>query len=201
MAIREHLLGPDDLLVATSAHNLGTLHFSKGEYEQAQGLLERALAIREKNLRPDHPLLAQTLNNLAIVHTEKGELAQARELPVRRTQNWLVLDGIAKASLSEGNVALARQLYRRLLFIREQAFRKNNAAVTESMIGLANCDRKEAHTAQAEATFERALALCRTPEGKYIPAATDILDDYLAMLRATHQDGIARALDQRTAVD
>jgi Tetratricopeptide repeat len=57
------------------------------------------------------------------------------------------------------SVASARQLYQRSLFIREQAFGKNNLVVAESLMGLANCDHKDGHTAQATATFERALAL------------------------------------------
>jgi tetratricopeptide (TPR) repeat protein len=102
---------------------------------------------------------------------------------------------VAKASLAEGNVASARQLYQRSLFIREQSLGKNNPGVAESLIGLANCDRKNGNTAEAEATFEKALTLCRTPEGKYNPPVTDVLDDYATLLRATHRESKAAELE------
>jgi tetratricopeptide (TPR) repeat protein len=102
---------------------------------------------------------------------------------------------VGKAWLSEGNVGLARQMYQRSLFIREKAFGKNNPTNANSLVGLANCDRKEGLSARAEATFERALQLCRTPEGKYTPPVLDVLADYADFLRATHREAKAAELD------
>ena len=49
------------------------LYYEQGKYEQAQPLLQRALAIREQQLGPDHPDTAQSLNSLAVLYYEQGK--------------------------------------------------------------------------------------------------------------------------------
>ena len=88
-------------------------------------------------------------------------------------------------------MAEARRLYQKSLLIREQAYGKGRAANAESLIGLANCYRKEGHIRQAQDTFEQALALCRTPDGKYNPPVTDVLESYAELLRATNREAKA----------
>lgn len=206
LAIREKTLGPDHPYLAQTLNNLSVVHTDKGELVQARVLLQRVVQIQEKVLGPRHPDLASGLANLGRVLQESGDYAGALSLYQRAVdiqeaaspQNPELarfLDGVAKASLAEGNVASARQLYQRSLFIREQSLGKNNPGVAESLIGLANCDRKDGKNAEAVATFEKALTLCRTPEGKYNPPVTDVLDDYAALLRATHRESRAAELE------
>jgi tetratricopeptide (TPR) repeat protein len=106
------------------------------------------------------------------------------------------LDGEAKACLSEGSVSIARQLYQSSLFIREKALGRAHPGNAESLIGLANCDRKERHYKQAQATFERALAQCRAPDGTYKPPVLDVLDEYISLLRDTQQQAKASELQE-----
>src|ERR687895_1449144 len=47
-------------------------HISKGEYQKALPLLERALAIREKQLGPEHPDTATSLNDLGMLYDAMG---------------------------------------------------------------------------------------------------------------------------------
>lgn len=206
LAIREKTLGPDHPYLAQTLNNLAIVYTEEGQLAQARAQLQRVVQIQEKVLGPKHPDLASGLANLGRVLQESGDFAGARSLYQRAVdiqeaaspQNPELarfFDGVAKASLAEGNVASARQFYQRSLFVREQALGKNNPGVAESLIGLANCDRKDGHNAEAEATFERALALCRTPEGKYNPPVTDVLDDYVALLRATHRETKAAELE------
>ena len=54
-----------------------------GAPDQAQPLLERALAIDEAAYGPDHPDVATTLNNLAGILHDLGHPDQARPLPER----------------------------------------------------------------------------------------------------------------------
>ncbi|HYL13754.1 MAG TPA: serine/threonine-protein kinase [Terriglobales bacterium] len=207
LSIREKILGPDHPYLAQTLNNLAVAHTDKGELAQARVLLQRVVQIQEKVLGPKHPDLASGLANLGRVLHESGDYAGARDLYQRAVdiqeaagpQNPELarfLDGVARAYLAEGNVILARQLYQRSLAIRENALGKNHSATAESLMGLANCDRKEGRYAQAETTFERALALCRTPEGRYNPPITDVLENYSAMLRATHRE--AKALELET---
>lgn len=206
LAIREKMLGPEHPNLAQTLNNLAVVHTDKGDLAQARLLLQRVVQIQEKVLGPKHPDLASGLANLGRVLHESGDYARARNLYQRAVdiqeasgpQNPELaefLDGVAKAWLAEGNVTLARQLYQRSLSIREKALGKDHPQTAESLIGLANCDRKEGRYAQAETTFERALALCRTPEGRYNPPVKDVLENYAAMLRATHREAKAAELE------
>jgi serine/threonine protein kinase/Tfp pilus assembly protein PilF len=206
LAIREKILGPEHPYLAQILNNLAVVHTDQGDLAQARVLLERAVHIQEKVLGPNHPDLASGLANLGRVLNESGDYGGARTLYQRAVEIQEAagpsnpelarfLDGVAKARLAEGNVTSARSLYQRSLSLRENAYGKNQAALAESLIGLANCDRKEGHFAQAQAAFERALAICRTPEGKYNPPAGDVLENYAALLHATHKDARAAELE------
>ena len=206
LAIREKTLGPDHPYLAQTLNNLAVVHTDKKELAQARALLERSIQIQEKVLGPKHPDLAAGLGNLGRVLQDSGDPTGARKLYQRAVdiqesagpenpELARYLDGVGKASLSEGNVGLARQMYQRSLFIREQAFGKTNPTNANSLVGLANCDRKERLSARAETTFEHALLLCRTPDGKYTPPVLDVLEDYADFLRATHREAKAAELD------
>jgi tetratricopeptide (TPR) repeat protein len=103
---------------------------------------------------------------------------------------------VAKAELSEGKVSAARELYQRSLSVREKALGKYHPGNAESLMGLANCDRKEGHTKKAQAAFERALALCHAPDGSYRPPVLDVLDDYISLLRETQQQAKAAEMEE-----
>lgn len=80
LALRERVLGPNDLLVGESLHNLAMLYDNTGEYAKAEPLNLRALAIRETLLGPDHPDVAKTLNNLAWIHNVRHDYAKSEAL-------------------------------------------------------------------------------------------------------------------------
>lgn len=206
LAIREKTLGPDHPYLAQILNNLAVLHTDKGELTQAREILERVVQIQEKVLGPKHPDLASGLSNLGEVMQESGDFTGARSnyqraVKIQETAGpgnpelAHFLDGVAKADLSLGEVPAARKLYQQSLLIRQKVLGKNHPTTAESLVGLANCDRKEGHTAKADATFKEALALCRTGDSKYIPPITDVLEDYAAMLRAVHQDMKAAELE------
>ena len=60
--------------VAGALNNLALLHLTKGEYAQAEPLLNRALAIQEKRFGPKHREVAGTLHNLATLYFVKGDV-------------------------------------------------------------------------------------------------------------------------------
>jgi tetratricopeptide (TPR) repeat protein len=80
MSIREKLLDPEHLDVATSLNNLALLYGSQGRYAEAEPLYKRALAIREKALGPDHQAVSASLNNLALLYDAQGRYAEAEPL-------------------------------------------------------------------------------------------------------------------------
>ena len=67
LAIREHILGPDHFLTATSLDQLASLLRSMGNYSRAYSLVERALRIRQQVLGFDHPVTVQSLHHRALL--------------------------------------------------------------------------------------------------------------------------------------
>jgi hypothetical protein len=59
--------------------------------------------------------------------------------------------------------------------------------VAESLAGLAECARQLGRPFEAAKLFERSLALCRRSDGGYYPQATETLERYAVLLRATGQ--------------
>ena len=66
--------------MATTLSHLATPVAERGDFAQAEALLERALAIREKVLGPDHPDVAIVLNNLAHVYFLQHNFVQEEAL-------------------------------------------------------------------------------------------------------------------------
>lgn len=60
---------------ATGLHNLGTVQWRLGRYDEALGTYEQALVLR----RGDAEAESQTLNNIGIVHMTTGRLVEAQE--------------------------------------------------------------------------------------------------------------------------
>ncbi|HVM75625.1 MAG TPA: serine/threonine-protein kinase [Candidatus Saccharimonadales bacterium] len=207
LSIREKTLGADHPFLAQTLNNLAIVNTDRGQLAEAKKLLQRVVQIQEKVLGPNHPDLASGLSNLGRVMQESGDYSAAMKLYQRAVdiqeasgpQNPELarfLDGVARASLSQGDEANARRLYERSLAIREQKLGKDQPVVAESLAGLANCDRKVGRNADAEAKLERALTLCRTRDGKYVSPCYEVIDDYVALLRATHQDAKAAELEK-----
>jgi len=71
--------------------------------------------------------------------------------------------------------------------------------VAESLAGLADTARQQARTKEAAALYERAVALFRKPDGGYYRGATDALDGYAAVLRATGQKSRADEMETLAA--
>ncbi len=204
LALRERILGPDHPYLAQTLNNLAVVYTDTGDLGRARALLERTVNIQEKTLGPKHPDLASALSNLGRVVHLSGDYAGARAAFQRaiaiqeaagpdNPELARFIDGLAKAWLADGNVKAARGLYQRSLAIREKALGKGNSETAESILGLANCDRKDRKYQEAEARYESALSLCRVTGGRYQPPAADVMDDYAALLRATHRE--AKALE------
>ncbi len=215
LALRESTLPSDHPLLAQTLNNLAVLRIQTGDHVGARPLLERVVRIQEKTLGPKHADLAFSLSNLGDALLASHDYQAAREhyeraVDILQASNpshpelGRFLIGLGRASLETGHVAKARQTYQRALGILEKTYGKDHAETAAALIGLAMCDEREQHYASSAALFDRALPLCRRPDGSYKPMAAEFLDDYATLLRHTGQttkageiQGLARSL--RTA--
>jgi len=103
---------------------LGTVLGAENRYEEAAGVLERALAIRRRVYGEVHPRVANVLNDLGLLALKRGNLDEA-DARLRRVfeiytsvygeHHYLValaLSNLASISLERKEYAHAEQLYR-----------------------------------------------------------------------------------------
>jgi eukaryotic-like serine/threonine-protein kinase len=206
VAIREEALGPDNPLLAQTLNNLALVYTFSNEPAGARRLLERAIHIQEKALGPKHPDLATGLANLGFFVMRAGDVNAAQSYCTRAVAIFeeaspgnpnlaRALDTLAWIALTKDDIDGARRLYARSLALREKVLGPKHPELAQSLGGLAECAREQAHTGEAAALFERALALSRQPDGGYYPPVVWILNNYVALLRATGQKARADEME------
>ena len=72
LAIREKVLGPDHLDVASTLKKLAQLYSDEGRFDLVETPYLRTLSIREKTLAPDHPDVLSALDDLASLYHIQG---------------------------------------------------------------------------------------------------------------------------------
>lgn len=140
--IRSRLDGPDGLPTSRALHNLGELHYQRGEYEKAQRLHNDALGIRRRLLGPNDPAIADSLERLAqvLMRTEQFQSARSnleQALAIRQPREKETPAAFARTlELSAwshryaGSFDLARQALDRSRAIRESEARDAIEPVT-----------------------------------------------------------------------
>jgi len=144
---------------------------TKGQYDAALPLAERALSIRERALGPDHPDFGRSLNNLATVFFGKRDYAQAEGLYQRSLailekalgrDHPLVaqfLINLANLHFQKRDYVKAEPLYSRALEIREKSLGREHADVATTLTSLATLYNEQADYEKAEPMLKRALAI------------------------------------------
>jgi tetratricopeptide (TPR) repeat protein len=142
----------------------GIYLWNRGRFDQAQPLLQRALAICEKVLGPEHPETASTLNNLAWLYGNQGKYEQAEPL------------------------------YLRALAILEKTLGPEHPWTAVTLCDLADLYRNQGKYEQAEPLFQRALAICEKVLGPEHPQTATVLDaqGHLALLQGREEQAASR---------
>ncbi len=65
--------------IALPLVNIGNIHLSRGEFDNALHNFKSALELQQKSLPNDHPDIAKTLHNLAMVYKRQGNNEKAQE--------------------------------------------------------------------------------------------------------------------------
>jgi CHAT domain-containing protein/Flp pilus assembly protein TadD len=177
LAIREKVLGPDHLDVATVLNGLGGLYEDVGRFAEAEPLYKRSLVIREKALGPDHPdhfLVARSLNSLANLYERQGRYAEAEPLNQRALaifektlgpDNFEVessLNNLAVLYSDQGRYAEAEPIFKRSLAMREKALgpdHPNDVSIAQLLNNLAVLYARQGRYTEAELLYKRSLVI------------------------------------------
>lgn len=198
LEIREKVLGPDDLLVASTLENLATNQSITGDYASALALRERALKIRTKVRGPVHPEVAFALIGLGILCQEKGDFSKAREILQRAlTVYWqlnltenlnvaTVLTYLGDISYDSGDYASAEGYYDQSRAIHEKLLGPDHYHLADSLSALGLAAYARGNYPRAEEMFQRALSLYEKNLPDHLRLSRRLND--LAMLYGTTKD-------------
>jgi tetratricopeptide (TPR) repeat protein/transcriptional regulator with XRE-family HTH domain len=115
------------LEAARLINQAGIYSYERGQYKEAEPLLQRAVANREQLLGSNHPDVARTLYYLAELYGTQGKYQEAEAL------------------------------HQRVLMIREQVFGKEHQEVAQSLMNLAWLYYAQAKYDEAEPLMQRVL--------------------------------------------
>jgi CHAT domain-containing protein/Tfp pilus assembly protein PilF len=206
LALRQRILGSNDLDVADSLNTLGVVLQHTGEHDEARRALEQALAVQEDRLGPDHPTVASTLNNLAATVRLAGDQASARGMYERalaireRTLGPLhpdvaqSLNNVAIVVAATGDTQTARALYERALGIWERALGPDHPEVAAGLNNLGTLFEATGDFAAARPLLERALRIREQAFGPAHPQVAVSLNNLGLLLWVTGDYAGARPM-------
>jgi len=166
--------GGDDIEEAkvTTEHNLGLAYSDRGDYAEAERLLEHVLAA-DRKADPRSVSTANTMHNLALAYRDDGKLDQAKamfeealailteRLGTKHARLGPTLNGLAGTLHLKKDLAGAEALYRRSLALSEAGGQLDPVAASD----LADVETDLGHPAEALVLIEKSLAaeLARSP--------------------------------------
>jgi eukaryotic-like serine/threonine-protein kinase len=159
LALKERLLGKDNVDLALSEGNLGYVLGQLGRFEEGLLHTQRAITVAEKRLGPDHPILADELCNEGEILNGLGRYDAATKSFTRASRIWErelgpEADGIATALTGLGISYLGQSRMTEALSSLERAMRvraggdADPAAVAQTKFALARALWQSGHDLQ-----------------------------------------------------
>jgi tetratricopeptide (TPR) repeat protein/DNA-binding XRE family transcriptional regulator len=142
---------------------------ARAGYEQAKGMLLRALVIRQQLLEANHPDTARTLNDLGVIYFNQGTYREAEPLlqeALAIRQQVLgeehpdvaqTLHNLASLYRTQGAYFKAEPLYLQALHIRQTILGIDHSLVAQSYYGLARLYYSQEKYQQAEKFCKQSL--------------------------------------------
>jgi tetratricopeptide (TPR) repeat protein len=210
LAIREEILPPEHLEIASSLHQLAVLFRIQARRAEAEPRCRRALTIREKLLGRDHHDVAESLSCLAALHLLEARYAEAEVFMARALaidEKNLGPEHIAVSTrLNNLGLVYARQkrfaeaesLYARSLAIRKPILGPDHPDVATSLNNLASVCESLNRPAEAEPLYRRSLAILERALGPEHPLVSRSLDNIGRMLRGQKRYAEAEPMYRRS---
>jgi tetratricopeptide (TPR) repeat protein len=182
-------VGTDPAREAGLAHNLGSVHEKRGEYQQSLAHLQRALAIREEAFGADDISVPRTLDGVAAAHRFLGDLDAAlasyeRSLALKLSSLGPAhpsvgasLSGIGDVAFLRGDYDTAIAKYREAIAIMEAAWGPEHPRVTTMLGNLGAFHQRRGDLDEAMAIQMRVLAAERKTLGEGHPDIARTLEN------------------------
>ena len=152
---------------ATTFNNLGAVHESLGEYEQAELRYRNSLAVIEMIQGPDHPDVAMGLNNLASLY------------------------------FSQKAFEKAEPLWRRALEISEHVLGDTHPHLVQPLVTLAIVSQAQRKYDQAETFYIRAIRITEHALNPQHPRLIPLYARYATLLRQANRKDEADVVERK----
>jgi tetratricopeptide (TPR) repeat protein len=209
LAIREKVLDPEHLDVASSLNNLAELYHRQGRYVEAEPLFERARAIREKAPGSNRPELARSLQGLAVVFRRQGRYRKAEPL-LQRAQKiveealgadhpdvaWK-LEYLAELYRDQDQYVTAESLFHQAGAIFKKTMGPEHPVLARNLQSLATLYRRQGRHVEAKPLFEQAQRILENKVGSEHPDVAWSLYGLAESYRALGQYEKAKPLFER----
>jgi eukaryotic-like serine/threonine-protein kinase len=210
IAVGRPVFGSENVRLAQTLHDLGTLLQEKGDYTAAARYLEEALGMRRKLLGREHADVAVTLVELARVYQDQGsnpraEPLQREALDIRRKalgnehrETAVSVSDLGSVLRLKGDLAGAELLLRQCLEMNLKAIGPSHPNVFLSMHDLALITASRGAYAAAESEFRQALIVGRRTLGDEHPNIALALNNLSRTLREQGRYDEAASVLQET---
>ena len=202
LALRRRVFGAAHPEVAETLHELGLLHWARGELDPAEATLREALAMRRTLLGGTDPAVAETLNALGLVLVSKARFDAAEPLlrealAINRKHygndheevgsNLVNLGLLMK---QKGDLVAAEALYREGLAIFRRLFGAAHPQIVIQLNNLAVLQFERGDFAAAEASYREMLPVAHRVYGREHPQVALYLHNLAAVLswRGKHDE-------------
>jgi tetratricopeptide (TPR) repeat protein len=202
--------GARDADYATALQVLASAEMDRGNFRDARGQLEEALAIRERTFGVSHPLTGSVWSSLATLHMGSGdyksaETAARKALAIstgtqgqRHPATAACLNNVAQALRFQGRYSEAEPLYRQAIGIWEATLGRDHPDTAKGVMNLAALHHSRGWESLAEALYLRARDTFARNLGPNHPetlmAASGLVEVYRAELRFTDASKLARTI-------
>ncbi|MEM6784418.1 MAG: serine/threonine-protein kinase [Bacteroidota bacterium] len=169
LAVREAQAPPS--AVAATLSSLGLLRSDAGDYDEAEPILQRALALQRTHLGDDHPETATTLYHLAQLYWTTGRLDEAEPLFRESLALSIQLFGPESASaaldynqlglvlVDQGRYRESQAAYEEALRIQRTVFGESHPDLSATVLNLGALHFAQERYAEAEAAYREALRI------------------------------------------
>jgi tetratricopeptide (TPR) repeat protein len=152
-------------------HQLGLIKNRLGEYQEAIGFYETALAIQQQSLPPNHPGLASSYNNIGSVYGNMGDYPKAlssyekalaiqqQSLPPNHPDLASSYNNIGSVYGNIGDYPKALSSYEKALAIRQQSLPPNHPDLASSYNNIGIVYKNMGDYPKALSSYEKALAI------------------------------------------
>jgi tetratricopeptide (TPR) repeat protein len=173
----------------------------RGQYAEAEPLLQQALVRFEQQQGSEHLDTAYGLTTLGWLYNLRGKYAEAlplyqralaireQELGASHPSTALSLNNLAALYQSQGQYDEALPLYQRALAIHEQELGPLHPDTATSLWRLATLYEQRKAYEQAEPLYRRAVAIYEQVVGSTHPHTVSIRAHYAALLQQMQQEG------------